>query len=76
MQIDRKTLEGLLALNDKQLMTLVQGLARNSGMDLGQFQVDIADVQSVRHALSSINDEDIQKIVSQYQNAVKNGGRR
>lgn len=76
MQIDRKTLEGLLALNDKQLMTLVQGLARNSGMDLGQFQVDTSDVQSVRHALSSITDEDIQKIVSQYQNAVKNGGRR
>ena len=76
MQIDRKTLEGLLALNDKQLMTLVQGLARNSGVDLGQFKVDTSDVQSVRHALSSITDEDIQKIVSQYQNAVKNGGRR
>ena len=76
MQIDRKTLEGLLALNDKQLMTLVQGLARNSGVDLGQFKVDTSDVQSVRHALSSITDEDIQKIVSQYQNAAKNGGRR
>ena len=76
MQIDRKTLEGLLALNDKQLMSLVQGLARNSGVDLGQFKVDTSDVQSVRRALSSITDEDIQKIVSQYQNAVKNDGRR
>lgn len=76
MQIDRKTLEGLLSLNDKQLLTLVQGLARNSGVDLGQFKVDTSDVQSVRRALSSITDEDIQKIVSQYQNAVKNGDRR
>ena len=76
MQINRKTLDGLLTLNDRQLMALIGNLAANNGVDLKEFQVDISDVQSVRRALSSISDEDIQKIVTQYQNAVKNGGRR
>ena len=76
MQINRKTLDGLLTLNDRQLMALIGNLAANNGVDLKEFQVDTSDVQSVRRALSSISDEDIQKIVTQYQNAVKNGGRR
>ena len=75
MQINRKTLEGLLSLNDAQLMSLVSNLAKNSGVDLGEFRIDTSDVQSVRRALSSISDAEIQKIVEQYQSA-QNGGRR
>lgn len=74
MQINRKTLDGLLSLNDKQLMTLIGNLAKNNGVDLSEFQVDPSDVQSIRRALSGITDEDINKIVAQYTRA-KNGGR-
>lgn len=74
MQINRKTLDGLLSLNDKQLMALIGNLAKNNGVDLSEFQVDPSDVQSIRRALSSIADEDINKIVAQYTRA-KNGGR-
>lgn len=74
MQINRKTLDGLLSLNDKQLMALIGNLAKNNGVDLSEFQVDPSDVQSIRRALSGITDEDINKIVAQYTLA-KNGGR-
>ena len=74
MQIDRKTLEGLLALNDSQLMALVNALAKNSGIDLSQFKIDTSDVQSVRRALSTVTDQEINKIVEQYNNA--KSGRR
>jgi hypothetical protein len=74
MQINRKTLDGLLSLNDKQLMALIGNLAKNNGVDLSEFQVDPSDVQSIRRALSGITDEDINKIVAQYTRA-KNGGR-
>lgn len=74
MQINRKTLDGLLSLNDKQLMALIGNLAKNNGVDLREFQVDPSDVQSIRRALSGITDEDINKIVAQYTRA-KNGGR-
>lgn len=74
MQINRKTLDGLLSLNDKQLMALIGNLAKNNGVDLSEFQVDPSDVQSIRRALSGITDEDIDKIVAQYTRA-KNGGR-
>ena len=75
MQIDKKTLEGLLALSDKQLMALVSTLARSSGIDLGQFKIDTSDVQSVRRALTNITDQEINRIVEQYRNATKGGGR-
>ena len=74
MQINRKTLDGLLSLNDKQLMALIGNLAKNNGVDLSEFQVDPSDVQSIRRALSGITDEDINKIVAQYTRA-QNGGR-
>ena len=74
MQINRKTLDGLLTLSDRQLMTLIGNLAQNSGVDLSEFHVDTSDVQSVRRALSSVSDEDIQRIVEQYKRA-HGGGR-
>lgn len=74
MQINRKTLDGLLTLSDRQLMALIGNLAQNSGVDLSEFHVDTSDVQSVRRALSSVSDEDIQRIVEQYKRA-HGGGR-
>ena len=74
MQINRKTLDGLLTLSDRQLMTLIGNLAKNNGVDLSEFHIDPSDVQSVRRALLGITDEDIQRIVEQYKRA-QNGGR-
>lgn len=75
MQIDRKTLDSLLAMSDKQLMALVGRLAAGSGVDLGQFQIDLSSVKSVRDALSGLSDEDISRIVQQYKSGADKGRR-
>ena len=76
MQIDRKALEGLLALNDKQLMTIISRLAAGSGIDLSQFNIDPSSIASIRSAISSATDEDLERIVAQYEAGKANGGKR
>lgn len=76
MQINKKTLEGLLALNDKQLMALASGLAAKSGIDLGDFCVDASDAASIRRALATVTDEDVERIVEQYKRATGSKGGR
>lgn len=67
MQIDRKALEGLLSLNDKQLMTVINKLAAQSGINLAEFNVDPQSVASIRSAISGASDEELDRIVRQYE---------
>ena len=59
MQIDRRSLEGLLSLNDRQLMTIINRLVATSGIDPAQFNIDPKDVASIRTAISSASDEEL-----------------
>lgn len=74
MQIDRKALEGLLTLNDKQLMTIINRLASSSGIDPSEYNIDPSSVSSIRTALRTATDEDLERIVTQYQANTKNRG--
>ena len=67
MQINKNALNGLLSLNDKQLMSIINRLAADSGIDPAQFNIDPKDVASVRAALSSATEDDLQSIVKQYE---------
>jgi hypothetical protein len=73
MQIDRKALDGLLALNDKQLMMMINRLVSQSGLDPSQFNIDPKSIASIRSALSGATDEDIAKVVEQYQANMQRG---
>ena len=75
MQIDRKMLDSLLSLNDRQLQTLFVRLISESGIDPAQFNINPQSVQSIRSAISNATDEDLTKIAEQYE-ANKKGGRR
>ena len=75
MQIDRKMLDSLLSLNDRQLQTLFVKLIRDSGIDPSQFNIDPQSVQSIRNAIKGASDEDLTKIAEQY-TANKKGGHR
>ena len=77
MQIDRKALEGLLALNDKQLMLIIDRLLTQSGIDPAQFNIDPKSVSSIRSAIAGASDEDLQNIVDQYEanRRTRGGGR-
>ena len=75
MQIDRKMLNGLLSLNDRQLQSFFVRLINDSGIDPAQFNIDPQSVQSIRNAIRNASDEDLTKIAEQYE-ANKKGGRR
>ncbi len=75
MQIDRKSLEGLLSLNDRQLMMIINRLVATSGIDPAQFNIDPKDVASIRTAISNASDEELNSIVEQYEKNKKSRGR-
>jgi hypothetical protein len=59
MQLDRKALETLASLDDAQLKFVINRLAVNMGVDIGQFNLNTDDAQKIRRILSSLTDADI-----------------
>jgi hypothetical protein len=74
MQIDRKALDGLLCMNDRQLTALINRLLSQSGIDPSSLGIDPNSVRSIRSAIASASDEDIKRVVEQYE-AQARGGR-
>ena len=77
MQIDRKALEGLLSLNDRQLTLIINRLLSESGINPAEYNIDPQSVSSIRSAISGATDADLQRIVSQYEanKKAKGGGK-
>lgn len=59
MQIDKKTLDRLLKLNDDQLRLLLSRLLAEYGVDPAAVPLAGMDVGKLREVLSSATDEDI-----------------
>ena len=76
MQIDRNALEGLLALNDRQLLTIINRLVAESGIDPSQFNIDPSSIASIRTAISSASDAELEQIVAQYEAGKNSRGAR
>ena len=75
MQIDRKSLEKLLTLNDRQLEVMIKKIATESGIDPSVLNINPNDISSVRRALAGATDDDIRMITQQYENYKQNGGK-
>ena len=65
MQLDQKTLQRLLSMDDRQLTAVIRSLAENSGLDLSQFQIRPNDINSIRSALSGATEQDIARAAEQ-----------
>ena len=74
MQIDRKSIERLLTLNDRQLGIVITKLLAESGIDPSSFNIDPKDIASVRRALSGASDEELRRVAQQYEDYKKRGG--
>ena len=61
MQLDKNTLNMLLALNDAQLVNVIKTISEKSGLDLSSFNITSNDVKSIRYALENASDEDIKR---------------
>ena len=68
MQLDRKSLNRLLALNDRQLQAIIEKLASEYGLDLSRFQVRPGDMESLRNAIRNASDSDLLELGRQIQN--------
>ena len=61
MQLDKNTLNMLLALNDAQLVNIIKTISEKSGLDLSSFNITSNDVRSIIYALENASDEDIKR---------------
>ena len=66
MQLDQQTLARLLAMNDTQLTTLIQGLAADAGIDPGSFTLDADRISAIREALGGVTDRDLEALKDVY----------
>ena len=57
MQFDRKALDRLLLLNDKQLAQVVDKLASEYGLDLGALGFTTANIGDLRRTLRTADDK-------------------
>ena len=73
MQLDKKTLQKLLSLDDQHLTQVIRSLAENSGLDLSEFHISANDIHSIRSALSGATDEDLRRASEQLRAFRKNG---
>ena len=60
MQIDERMLKKLLAMNDEQLGQMIQKIAAESGIDPAQLGINPQNIESVRSALGSIGEDELQ----------------
>lgn len=67
MQIDQKMLNRLLTMNDDQLGTLIQEIAREAGIDPLMLGLNPQNVAAMRQALGNATNEDLQKMNAVYE---------
>lgn len=75
MQIDRRSIEKLLTLNDRQLSLVITKLLAESGIDPASFNIDTRDISSVRRALGGASDEELRRVTEQYEEYKRSGGK-
>lgn len=72
MQLDRNMLNKLLTMNDDQLATLIRSIAAESGIDPSLLGLNPESIQSLRQALGSASDDDLERLNGIYQDYSKN----
>lgn len=67
MQIDERMLKKLLAMNDEQLGQMIQKIAAETGIDPAQLGINPQSIESVRSALGSIGEDELEGINRLYE---------
>ena len=76
MQIDERMLKKLLAMNDEQLGQMIQKIAAESGIDPTQLGINPQNIESVRSALGSIGEDELEGINRLYEDYRRGKGNR
>jgi hypothetical protein len=75
MQLDRKSLDRLLRLNDEQLRGVLGKLLAEYGVDVSRVPLQQMDMTALRAVLSSATDEDVSRFL-QMMGGASGGGKR
>ena len=67
MQLDRKMLNRLLTMNDEQLGALINQIASEAGIDPAELGLQPQNIASIRQALGSATDSDLEKLNTVYE---------
>lgn len=73
MTLDKKAVEKLLALNDKQLELVIRKLTAEAGIDPAALQINASNIAALRAALSMATDEDLKRASEQLGKMQKGG---
>ena len=66
MQLDKRSLERLLALNDDQLRAVLGRLLTEYGVDVGRVPLGQMDMTALRGVLAAATDEDIERLLQSF----------
>ena len=72
MQIDERMLKRLLAMNDEQMGQMIQKIAAETGIDPAQLGINAQSIESVRSALGSIGEDELEGINRLYEDYRRN----
>lgn len=72
MQIDQKMLNRLLSMNDAQLGEMIQKIASESRIDPAVLGLNPDNIQSVRRALGSATEADLDQLNAIYESYRQN----
>ena len=72
MQIDERMLKRLLAMDDAQLGQMIQKIAAETGIDPSQLGINPQSIESVRSALGSIGEDELEGINRLYEDYRRN----
>lgn len=61
MMLDKKAIEKIIQLPDDQLLMIIKGLAKESGVDISNISINKSQLDKIRLALSVATPEDIAK---------------
>ena len=67
MQLDSRMLNQILTMNDEQLTSLINDIAKEAGIPPSMLGLNPQNIAGVRQALGSATDEDIQKMNTVYE---------
>ena len=67
MQIDERMLKRMMTMSDEQLGQMIQKIAAETGIDPAQLGINPQSIESVRSALSSIGDDELEGINRLYE---------
>ena len=72
MQIDERMLKKLLAMDDAQLGLMIQKIAAETGIDPAELGINPQSIESVRSALGSIGEDELEGINRLYEEYRRN----